>query len=261
MFDDLYDDEFEEVFRPVEPSWLTPLQNFTIEDMTYRWYRLVFDYTDLSFQSCGRGGEDPDWLDSWENSLEDILRSTIGYGDLAYLNWGLRKGLAPGQPFLIAMEKPVWTKCGGYDEVEWDVDYSWHVVRKMPRRPEAAAKTWAHTLKRLQHWQAKVRNQREADRRLRLALTHNWKIQRNFFVEDFALTLVCRYPFERKKGWARGAYKLAEGRSRETYALAFWDLVRDFQTKFPSLDPFYVLRLASEDVEITKWDHLRLESG
>ena len=117
---------------------------------------LVLDrQNDLSMEECGEDeiGERPEWLQyELENmSWSDILDARL-YGEHK-LSWKLENGIAPGQPYLVELPHPhyskSWTDCG----YEYDVDYSPEILRTRPMKPSVIASG----LEREQNYIAKAR--------------------------------------------------------------------------------------------------------
>lgn len=101
---------------------------------------------DLSMEECGEDeiGTRPEWLQyELENmSWSDILDARL-YGEHK-LRWMLENGIAPGQPFLVELPHPhyskSWTDCG----YEYDTDYSPDIVRIRPMKPSQIANLLEH---------------------------------------------------------------------------------------------------------------------
>jgi hypothetical protein len=247
----------------VNPSWMTPLEDFNIGTTAYRWFRLVPDYRDLDFEHCGDEGVfDPSWL--VDTSYEEILglhHSTKYSG----VNWGLQQGLAPGQPFLVCFEKAVWYKSGGYDgPVEWDAEYPWEIVRVMPRKPATAAASWDRVMKAIERGEERHEKYAKALLERHLRSPNKWRLEIRFFggsdwdpVRTLQLSLVSKFK-DNEHTLARGS---AEADHEKSFEQAFWDLLKNFQKAYPTTDPYLVLRLAGDRVPITKWDHLRLQGA
>lgn len=87
-------------------------------------------------------GDSPEWLGLERENLgwDDILG--VGYSDNKMLKWGLEEGIAPGQPFLVELPHPhyskSWTDCG----YEYDVDFAPEIVRVRPMSARAVARAW-----------------------------------------------------------------------------------------------------------------------
>ncbi|WP_426751752.1 hypothetical protein [Myxococcus sp. Y35] len=101
-------------------------------------------------------GAPPEWL-AYE--LEDGWDNLVGYPyrDEGRIAWALGHGIAPGQPFLVEVDPPHyskhWTDCG----YEYDTDYSSELIRVAPLPPEDAARRWEVWL----WWAALDRDARE----------------------------------------------------------------------------------------------------
>jgi hypothetical protein len=110
---------------------------------------------DLSMEECGDDeiGTRPEWLQyalsnmSWSDMLDARL-----YGEHK-LRWMVENGIAPGQPFLVEMPHPhyskSWTDCG----YEYDTEYSPDIIRILPMKPSRVA----DALEREQNYLAKSR--------------------------------------------------------------------------------------------------------
>lgn len=109
------------------------------------WFRLVGG--DLDLKPCGTHaiGTEPEWLrfeveqGDWDMLAEYSLAWRTGW---ERMEWALERGLAPRQPFLMAIEKPeyskTWTDCG----YEYDTHYSAEVIAVAPLSLGVAARRW-----------------------------------------------------------------------------------------------------------------------
>ncbi len=96
-------------------------------------------------------GERPDWLDEEIGNCgwSDFLGADwVGHWPDANLHWLLTEGIAPGQPFLVEMSRPHYTKSGGYYEPEeWDVEYDANVMQ-IDKWPAARTlKAWTRAVR------------------------------------------------------------------------------------------------------------------
>ncbi len=238
-------------------SWVTPLEDFNIGSTAFRWFRLAF--TDLEL--CGdQGAFDPSWL--IDTSFEEIFDSF--HGTYSAINWGLENGISPGQPFLVRFEKPIWSTYGGYDgPVEYDVDYPWDIVRILPRKAKTAADSWDRLLHVIKRSEERHKKRTEADQKRRLASPNKWTLTQSSYGGAWESTtlevrLTCKFAGEHY------GVTLARGVSEcpsMSFEQAFWNLLKNFQKAHPTIDPYFVLRLAEGKVPITKWDHLRLQNA
>ena len=122
------------------------------------------------FEEAGEAdhGEVPEWYgrDAMELGWDGIFQS---YGrthsgdfphDLLFL---LDHGLAPDQPFLVHLEAPHWYR-SSYEYSEWDCEWTWDIIDRVPLAPETAAKRWEEALRSEQAWR-KAKAEREAQHR------------------------------------------------------------------------------------------------
>jgi hypothetical protein len=130
------------------------LVDFFSEKVVRVW--LMLDpQNDLSMEECGDDeiGKRPEWLQyELENmSWSDILDARL-YGEHK-LSWMLENGIAPGQPFLVELPHPhyskSWTDCG----YEYDTDYAPEIIRLRPMKPSQIA----NLLEREQNYLVKAR--------------------------------------------------------------------------------------------------------
>lgn len=100
----------------------------------YLWLVLEADERERDLEPEHAGfaeeGRCPEWVDY---VLEEFgLRHVLGCEDDDVLDWSIREGIAPGQPFLVYVERPwtdkFWTDCG----YEYEVEYNAWVVRRLP---------------------------------------------------------------------------------------------------------------------------------
>jgi hypothetical protein len=136
----------------------------------YIWLQFVPNELDLEeFDNVLEFGVKPDWM-AYE--FESVTWDEIITTDHSnHETWLLQEGLCPGQPFLVEFEKPIWSRSGGeYDE--YDVDYSWDILCRLPKSPEQAARSWDRWLKAGQTVQYK-KDLLDTNRRLTEAQTIN----------------------------------------------------------------------------------------
>lgn len=246
----------------VNPSWMTPLEDFSIGTTAYRWFRLIPGTRDLEHEHCGDDGDgDPLWLE--DTSYLDIIGHW--HSDFALVHWALENGISPGQPFLVCFEKPIWSKSGGYEgPEEWDADYPWEVVRILPRSDRAAADSWDRAIRAINRGIARRERRAATDLERRLASPGKWVLQETYTGEwrqTLNLHLVSKFKLDRWGGTPLLSSSSAEQCDRRTtFSAAFWKLVASFQKTYPTLDPYLVVRLGAGRVDVTKWDHLRLQN-
>jgi hypothetical protein len=113
------------------------------------WFRLAGG--DLDLKPCGTDsiGTEPTWLGfevdqgGWDMLAEYPLAWRTGW---ERMEWAMARGIAPRQPFLMAIEKPeyskTWTDCG----YEHDTHYSAEVLAVTPFPPNVAARRWERWL-------------------------------------------------------------------------------------------------------------------
>lgn len=105
----------------------------------YVWYQLVQEEGDLCLEEWSQDfiGEVPYWWeqDIVESGMEHLLDIRWNLDDLyaKVLDWALREGLMPEQPFLIVVTQPRWYQSGGYEYPnEWDWENEVYVARRLP---------------------------------------------------------------------------------------------------------------------------------
>lgn len=110
---------------------------------------------DLRLVRCDRerAGVAPEWyVDEYADSeLDHALH--IGFGidwDCPRFNharWAIRRGLCPGQPFLVAIDAPEWYRCS-YEYDEYDVNWTSSLIDRVEVPAAIAAARWARFLTR-----------------------------------------------------------------------------------------------------------------
>jgi hypothetical protein len=119
-----------------------PLVDFFSKEVVRVW--LALDFAEGCVDEVGEDevGVRPEWLQYELENLgwKDILDV---YSD-RMLRWGLEMGVAPGQPFLLEVPHPHYSKdynyeYGGY---EYDVNFEWEVLRTRPMPPKQVAALW-----------------------------------------------------------------------------------------------------------------------
>jgi hypothetical protein len=264
---DYYSGDDAEAETFVNPQNIPPLVNFTSGMNLYKWFRFEFDLDyDIDLFECGEtvDGRLPVWVLHTEEPLDHLfLSQTVEpYKDGQHPNvdWALQNGVAPGQPFLVEFQAPIYSGGGGrdyngdYPDVE--VEHNIKVVRVLPKSLAGAGKAWAHTLKRIEHEHAKHARRVEHFTRQGMAHKSRWRI-----VKRYAMGTELRLIADPPKG-ASNLYTLeiAKGSTQaralnNQYALAFEQLIEDFVRRHPDEDIAPVLAL-SEGTH-TAWDYIK----
>lgn len=109
---------------------IEPMVDEYYRDGAYLWATLELD-GELVVEGCEDSAtECPAWLD-YMLSEECSLAEMVG-ADYDVLDWSIREGIAPGQPFLIYCTAPwtskLWTDYG----YEYDIEFEAWVVRRLP---------------------------------------------------------------------------------------------------------------------------------
>jgi hypothetical protein len=141
------------------------------------WYRLhACGCQDLVPSTCAVPaiGTPPKWWDPVENDLETMLG--IGYsthyvpvGDsdslqirYSWLSWAIESGIAPGQPFQVAIGAPESYQTS-YEYDEWDVTWGGELIQVARLPLTAAARRWAAFLQKLERRTLQALAQYELD--------------------------------------------------------------------------------------------------
>lgn len=233
---------------------IPPLQDVYCPRVVFRWFRLVVEGSQLEFEDCSddlvRFGT-PWFMDEFD------IESVLGIGrDGESINWGLKNGVAPGQPFLLRIPQPhcSQTYYGEYDE-EWDYE----LVRVLPKKPLSAAKSWQVAMARIEQNNLRHANFLEAEHARALRSPKTWKIDSWYYDNEgescVALTLISSLP-------NHAAVNLASGRGpiRRHYgeSAAFEALLKDFRTRHPTVPEDRVWDIVSRNFHIrpSVWDWL-----
>lgn len=132
------------------------------------WFRLAGG--DLDLKPCGTEalGTEPEWLSfevdqgGWDALAEYPLDWRTGW---ERADWALERGIAPRQPFLMAIGQPEYTTTSTQEGTEHDVFYSAEVLEVAPLREGHAARRWERWI-----WQdALFRAEKEKEQRAREA--------------------------------------------------------------------------------------------
>jgi hypothetical protein len=75
-------------------------------------------------------------------------------------------GLAPGQPFLVEIEPPRSYRTS-YEYDEWDVEWTWEIVRRIPWSTEQAGRSWLRTMEQVERRRERHVRRTLAERELR----------------------------------------------------------------------------------------------
>lgn len=156
---------------PVVPALVPPLRDVFFSDGVLVWMRFrVGDWlgVDLGIERCATSsaGDEPEWLrDEESNGGWDVILGKP-LTPRPWMTFALQHGIAPGQPFLLWLERPKYYRCS-YEYDEYDCDYQWDIVRVMPRTAEQSAAAWASAIARDALAEARNRRRAEAERQRR----------------------------------------------------------------------------------------------
>lgn len=235
----------------VLPSMIPPLMDVTLESVVYIWARLVVDGGRLTVEQYNTrffdGGGRPPWWTEERVDLDYLLFGSF-LGDQG-TPWGLEEGICPGQPFLIAIPEP---HCSRDYWGEYDEDWSYDIVKTMPRKPEASAVAWDRALARMKL--SKAETWRKAgENTARAVRSHNtWALQESTYFngphdgarlpDTIRLTLVSNPgtpgPFQMASGEAKiddpkAAFQQLMGRFTQSYPEANHAKARElFETRY-----------------------------
>jgi len=254
----------------LHPMAIPPLCDAFAEKSIYIWFRLVYDGTsDLDPEECGTdeiGGAPQWWVDEDDHSLDTIFSPTWTHTTHdghefpdKWLRWALEEGIAPGQPFLVCIKEPRYTRdyYGEYD-VEYDVD----IVRVMPRTPTQALRAWSRVLEKIhRYYDAFI----EASEKLR-ALQDTDVSALSLATETCGFGTFRIYLCSKHSTWGQSrpwVARLTSGDDKDgDYRKAFLDLLRNTKRYRPGINLEAVLALADpERIRISRWEHLNLSLG
>lgn len=261
-----YDEEEEEkvLIKSPHPTWTKPLHNFTLGEIVYVWHRFVYADGNLDLRPLGdRDFKKPDWWDGYDR-IEDL----VNFEELneEAVSWALKRGIAPGQLFLVACDAPEVTGGSYYEPNDCDVYFHWDVVRVLPCRSPGRA--WESFLFRQRLDEQRAERFQAHLLRKDLERTHRWKTDLYIDQTEIRLRLICDgssrvlvqvqadYDFS-KYVWSDTS-PLSKERTDAVYAQAFWKLVDRFRELYPGSDLAPLLRLAGDRVEVTRWHQLLL---
>lgn len=139
-------DDAPELEGTVNSTWIPPMCDVYTSKAIYVWHKLVGRVC-LDTEECGHYsvGRLPAWR-YWDESysVHDMLTADTSSYEEVYIHWALEHGVAPGQPFLLRINEPEYTRCGGYDGYdEFDVDWSYEFIRAVPWSRDKALRSWA----------------------------------------------------------------------------------------------------------------------
>lgn len=221
----------------------------------YMWFRVVTQpgEEDLCLERCSTDGDDlPEWLDEEirEQGLDEVVPINHFIHEdsdgcsfrCTWLRWGLENGVAPGQPFLVRISKPV------YDRDYWgEVDCDWdrEIVHVEPWPLKRSHTSWEKALARLHRNRVEARRDMRRLRELRAADLSAMFLQRGFFgtggYEDAQgprgiFVHLCTSHDRLRQVSTTGYHRLLSGRDDHgNEASAMRALVRDAAEHFPHL--------------------------
>ena len=288
---EFYEEDDPEANVRVVPAWMPPLVNFTSGMCLFQWFRFTFnnDY-DIDLTECGKEiqGRLPVWLLHSEESLSEIFNQVEMVSEEddhrwcealhPNVDWALKKGLAPGQPFLVEFEPPRISGGGtdyngDYNDV--DIDYMCRIIRVMPKSRVGVLKAWEQALRRLKHEHVKHDQLVRHFTQQGMARKAHWRISKRLVASTIELKLVVDNPGDaahtilRMLEIAKGSDSTPDpkesffdkkvkdiGQPSEQYKRAFDNLLQDFIQKHPHEDVAPVLALS--EAEYSSWDYLSL---
>ena len=234
---------------PVFPSLIPPFCDIFTEDAVYLWFRLVDGGDDLDFEECGRDslGRRPDWTDDDYFNITDITGMYRHNG--SKVDWALHEGLAPGQPFVVQIDRTQGSTDYWGEHDSWN---DWAVVHRLPRRPEQAARAWIRVRQNIREYIAAEKDAAEKLRRLRIEDVSAFILKaqekrhasagyKELNPPGLSLTLCSRHWRIPEPGESLGpighAHAIAWG-SDDTgsHELAFMNLIKDIEERLPQLD-------------------------
>jgi len=260
-------------------TWMPPLQDFVLNDTVYFWVRLADGENGLGIEMCGQSFEEqlqPEWLEHEDDLLYSLMGSNYD-PTVESLSCWMELGISPGQPFLIEVPKPRATY--SY-EGEYDVDYDWQIVRRMPKKPAAAGRAWAKLLERLHFYKSKEEARKYNITQQCLRQPKYWKYSierfsnRDIDYERISVWLTAELPpsnnnrptYRHQRRIASGSSeRQGFGKGEPKGSEAFAKLVSDFERNHPDI-PTSALYKSSNFFETAKklgvpslgrWDLLR----
>jgi hypothetical protein len=265
------DDFWEDVETAESPSsdfsWMPPLQDFVIETTVYLWLRLEYrGGLELQLAPCGthwaEGQTPPDW---YVQDGGDYLLTPFECGHHAgdRAQWGLERGLAPGQPFLVEIKEPTWHRTS-YEYDEWDQEIEGRIVRALPRTAGAAAKAWTNVHRRVALAYAQEARRIQHLDRLTLLIRH-WRVVVSCFSGQCSVELSSKLTGRRlATGYVKSPFYHANNEEVTTAAVAMLD---NLQKKHPSVAVQRLFEAAGwaefvgrYPIRLSVWDRLRFGS-
>jgi len=248
--------------RRVQPLWMRPLQNFVVGTTVYQWFKIVLDSGTLQFRSCGsyQSIEFPDWYEDEYSVLEQLPSENREW---EFIEFAMVNGLSPGQPFLVEFRAPTWERTS-YEYDEYDVNYHWDIVRRMPKTLLAAGLSWERTLRRIDAYKAADDRQKQHYERLKLKLRKHWTVEVHHWPGRLGLYLIAKIPNMDFSGHL--ACGIAEKPAIDDgVSLAFKSLLKDFKHKYPDqiggIERLLGLAQQTLGLQLNQWELLRLDES
>lgn len=243
------------------------LEDVDCANVVYRWYKLVIDGDRLEVVECGTTQTVYDRAEFIDCDYFDTTTLFGSNYDDHLVDWALREGLSPGQPFLVEVPPPYTSR--SY-EGEYDEDWSFEVVRRAPVKPTSAAKAWEAALARMKR--AKALNAKfHADFQARALRSYKtWELQEHMYRsgpssfydwrEDDTVTVSLVSRLEKShtslgSATAKFGGHITLDAAREE---AFFKLVAAFKARYPEGN-INALRMLGSDKYKTRrtlWEHL-----
>lgn len=164
------------------------------QDFCRVWLLAVYEgRDDLEPRSASRYciGSVPDW---YGNEDIDIIigpqwkTEESGEGWVfasTWFNWLLRRGLAPGQAFLLHIDAPTYYRTS-WEYDEWDADWHCEILQCEPWSPETATNSWERVnTRRLKYKQTAVSRMRELNRLRKTDTSAMYLVQDRYYAHGY----------------------------------------------------------------------------
>lgn len=230
---------------------------FMPESACILWLRLEFAEWDLRPKRYEGAsvGDVPDWLEYeidgnglesiWSDPSRVCVENNSDHPfNIAWINWALENGIAPGQPFSIVVPPPVYST--SY-EGETDVDWDSYLGRVVPWSEDRVLRAWTKVLFRLERlFKAQVMHIARSRNKARLDTSAMYLVKARYTVGSsdwgFGYDQGIRFALHTNHHTGRMWTSLADGQNRDGNAdKAMEVLLADAAAKLPHI-PAEVIR-------------------
>ena len=219
------------------------LLNFYSSPVCYMWLVLALGGDDLRLEemTVDAVGDAPKWLREegiWSlvevplipHASVPFRNSSHGFSS-GLIEWGLREGIAPFQPFLVRIEKPRWYQ--SWPDGEWDEEINTTVERVHPLPAKRLATSWVRAMCAIHKYRERAEVAVQQLDEQRKADVDAMYVSRRTFESGEVMASLCSIHRQTSMGrWSMWP-ELVSTRSKESSAVAMEHMLKLCAEKLP----------------------------